>query len=116
MVQFLLRGLLEVLPQRLAAAEQGLGFVQGLGADLADMVDAHQRSGQLPVRGWEFGRGQGGRGRWPRGTGRDEHRAQARIQRDDQSVTQIDVAALGIACVGLHSVNQCFDEENMKLS
>ena len=47
-VGFFARGLLHLLAQRVTARRQRLRLVQRLGADLTDMVDAHQRARKLP--------------------------------------------------------------------
>jgi hypothetical protein len=67
-VGLLARRLQHLLPHPRAASREGLRLVQGLGTDLTDMVDAHQRAGKTAVgltqrrRPWGIGGGQRARG------------------------------------------------------
>ena len=54
MVAFLARGLAELARQSRVGGRSGLAFVERLRAELADVVDAHQRGRQMP--GCRFGR------------------------------------------------------------
>ena len=67
-VGFFLGGFLELAFQPRVLGHQGLGEVQGLGADFSDVVDPHQGTRKAPLGRVHFGAGS--LREWWAGTGR----------------------------------------------
>ena len=86
MVLLLARRLLERGASLRIAGGQRLALVERLRADLADMVDAHQRSGVVALIGAQLGVGHAFGGRASRGLGDAGDGAQRAVEFADQSI------------------------------
>ena len=86
MILLLLRRMLERAPVAGFARREGLALVQGLCADLAHVVDPHQRGRFRARAGIQLGLGQAEGRRCARRTVHARHSAQGTVELKDQGV------------------------------
>ena len=86
MIRLLGRGLFECRTRFGIARSQRLALIKRLGADLAAVVDTHQRRGQLSFPRREIDVGHIAIRMRPRAVRRCEHRAQSVVEGDDQAI------------------------------
>ena len=86
MLGLLVGSLHQRLTDAVVARQQRLPLIQGLGTDLAAMVDSHQRGGVPALLGAEFPFRDLGAGRRPQTDGYAEKCSQAPVELDDELV------------------------------